>query len=125
MERKRIIRLRDLQLKRVRTELRRLFRLAKEKEVMDLYNQIESISHDVLLDLDTKDRKKNQVREKIKALNFTYSHSPLACCVCGRSDLDLIHNPKNHFWYCEKCYYFNQKYYKEHPGEANWEELYP
>ncbi|KKM07094.1 hypothetical protein LCGC14_1737380 [marine sediment metagenome] len=63
--------------------------------------------------------------KKIRDLDRAYLHGPHGCRLCGRRDLDLTYNPGNTTWYCESCHKFNQDYYKKHPEEGDWRELYP
>ncbi len=125
MKKKKTITLKDTRLRKVRTELRSLLILAKEGRISELYDQIEAIGQDRSLDLETKIRRKNRVRQIISSLEFAFNHSTLRCCLCGGVDLDLTYNPGDDLWYCEKCYMFNQSYYKQHPNEADWKKLYP
>jgi len=125
MKKKRYIRLKDPRLRRARTELRTLLSLVWDKQVSDLYDQIEVIINDDSLDLETKIYRKDRVRKKIADLNSIYDRSPIGCRVCRNRDRDLTYVPALDTWYCEPCYEFNQDYYKRHPKETDWEEIYP
>lgn len=93
MKRKKTITLNDSRLRKARTELRSLLILAKEKKISELFNQIEAIGLDKSLDLETKIRRKNRVRQIISSLNFAFNHSTLRCRLCKGVDLDLTYNP--------------------------------
>jgi len=125
MKKKRFIRLKDPRLIRARAELRTLLSLVWDKQVSELYDQIKAIDHDSSLDLRSKIRKQDQVREKITALKSIYHQSSIGCRTCGNRDRDLTYVPALDTWYCEPCYEFNQDYYKRHPEEADWRKLYP
>ena len=125
MKKKRFIRLKDPRLRKARTELRTLLALVWDKQVAELDDKIEEIDRDDSLDLKSKIRKPDQIREKILALKRIYHQSPVGCRTCGNRDRDLTYVPALDTWYCEPCYNFNQDYYKRHPEEADWKELYP
>lgn len=125
MNKKRIIKLKTPRLRRARTELRTLLRLAFQRRVFKLYDKIEAIEQNSKLALKAKEYQEKHIQEEIKALKYSYNHSALKCRVCGHQDLDLIHNPIDDLRYCGICYEFNQSYYRQHPEEADWRESYP
>ncbi|KKN58651.1 hypothetical protein LCGC14_0550180 [marine sediment metagenome] len=112
MKKKRTIRLKDTRLRRVRTNLRTLLRLMWQSQRRKLHK----------IFMDTNDKK---ILEEISSLDHSYLHGPNGCRLCGGREFDLTYNPGDDTWYCERCYKFNQNYYKKHPEEADWRELYP
>ena len=116
MKKKRTIILQDSKLRKARSELRILLRLAKESRSSELHSRF----------ISTKDPKlRSEIMKEISTLDRAYIHSTLGCRLCGATEPDLTYNPGDEAWYCGKCYSFNQSYYKLHPEEADWERLYP
>ena len=124
MKRKRIIKLKDPQLRNFRTAMRKLLKAAQESEIRRLRDKSNSVDiKDFNLRIKEEDRIERQIEELIRARR----RSPIGCRVCGRQDFDLIYNPYGSEWLCEGCYTFNQEYYKKnpHPWEPDWRKLYP
>jgi len=126
-KKKRVIRVKDPQLRRFRTSMRELLKEMHSSERGRLYDQIVLIRNDEALDIGTKIKEKDIIRKQIGELDRARFHAPIGCCICGRQDLDLVFNPYGSEWYCESCYAFNQDYYKKnpHPYEPDWRKLYP
>ena len=121
---KRIIRVKNPQLRKFRTALRELLKEAYSSERGWLHDQIAEIDID---DFDLKIKEEDKLHKQIEELDRARRRAPLGCRVCGRQDLDLIFNPCSSQWYCEGCYTFNQEYYKKnpHPWEPDWRKHYP
>ena len=124
MKEKRIIKVKNPQLRRFRTAMRELLKTAQESEV----NKLREISNSVdIEDFFLRIKEKDRIERQIEELERVRHRSPIGCRVCGRQDLDLIFNPYGSEWFCEGCYTFNQEYYKKnpHPWEPDWRKLYP
>lgn len=121
---KRIIKVKNPQLRRFRTALRELLKEAYSSERGWLHDQIAGIDID---DFDLKIKEEDKLHKQIEELDRARRRAPLGCRVCGRQDLDLVFNPCSSQWYCEGCYTFNQEYYKKnpHPWEPDWRKHYP
>ncbi len=121
---KRIIKVKNPQLRRFRTALRELLKEAHSFERGWLHDQIAEIDID---DFDLKIKEEDKIHKQIEELDRARHRAPIGCCVCGRQDLDLVFNPYGSQWYCEGCYTFNQEYYKKnpHPWEPDWRKHYP
>jgi len=121
---KRLIYVKDPQLRKFRTALREILKIAQVSEcrrLRDLSNTLEVDDFEVWLD------KKKKIEEQIDELVRARNRAPIGCRVCGHQDLDLIFNPCSSQWYCEGCYTFNQVSYKENPPPyvSDWKKLYP
>lgn len=124
MKEKRIIRVKDPQLRRVRTAMRELLKEAYSSEwwrLRDLSNSVK------IKDFDLWMKEQKKIEKQIEELDRARHRAPIGCRVCARQDLDLVFNPYGSEWFCEGCYSFNQEYYKEnpHPCEPDWKKLYP
>ena len=106
---KRLITLKNPQLRKVRTELRNLLRQAVEDHSSRLHEQINKIRYDKSLEYEVKKKKIQQIYQKSEELKRAFLHSVVGCRLCGKTELDLIFNPVLNTWYCEGCYEFNRK----------------
>jgi len=113
---KRLVVLKDPQLRRVRTELRNLLYQAFEDHSLRIFQEMDLIHSDSTLDYEVRRKRVEILYQESEKLRSAYHHSVGGCKVCGRRDLDLVYNPILNKWYCEECYEFNRK--------GN-EELYP
>jgi len=104
MDKKRKITLKDPRLRKIRYELRSLL----QKVVLDRLDE-----------LSEKLRKADSVEEmqqiswKKQDLKRGLIKHPIGCTLCGDRDVDLIYNPNDFSWYCERCYSFQQKEYRK------------
>ncbi|NVM19193.1 MAG: hypothetical protein HWN80_15880 [Candidatus Lokiarchaeota archaeon] len=123
-KKKRIIRVRDSQLRRFRTAMRELLKIAYNSEWQSMHDQIDSIN---INDFDLKIKNEDKIHRQIEELERARFRAPIGCRVCGRQDLDLVFNPCSIQWYCEGCYSFNQESYKKnpHPEGIDWRKIYP
>lgn len=123
-EEKRIIKVKDPQLRKFRTAMRELLKAAQVSERRRLRKLSHSISDS---DLNSWLAEKKKIERLIEELDRNRRAAPIGCRVCGRQDLDLVFNPFGSEWFCEGCYTFNQEYYKKnpHPWEPDWRKLYP
>ena len=121
---KRIIRVKNPQLRRFRTAMRELLKAAQVSERRRLRDKSNSVK---IKDFDLRMKEEDRIERQIEELERVRRSSPIGCRVCGRLDLDLVFNPYSSQWYCEGCYTFNQEYYKKnpHPYEPDWRKLYP
>lgn len=124
MKEKRIIRVKNPQLRRFRTALRELLKAAQVSEGRRLRNKSNSVN---IKDFNLRTKEEDRIERQIEELVRARRAAPIGCRVCGRLDLDLVFNPCSSQWYCEGCYTFNQEYYKKnpHPCEPDWKKLYP
>jgi len=121
---KRIIRVKNPQLRKFRTAMRKLLKAAYNAGWRNMHDQIGSI---IIDDFDLKIKEEDKIHKQIEELGRALDRAPIGCRVCGRQDLDLVFNPCSSQWYCESCYTSNQEYYKKnpHPYEPDWKRIYP
>ena len=121
---KRIIRVKNPQLRMFRTAMRELLKAAQISERRELRDKSNSVDID---DFNLRMKEEDKIERQIEELDRARHSAPIGCRVCGRQDLDLVFNPCSGKWFCEGCYKFNQEYYKEnpHPCEPDWRKLYP
>ena len=112
MDKKRKITLKDPRLRKIRYELRTLIRLI-------WLNRRRELSKKELESEDVEEMVK--IARKIQKLKRGLIKHPIGCTLCGDRDVDLIYNPNDSSWYCERCYTFQQKEYRK---MGNW-SLYP
>ncbi|KKM05125.1 hypothetical protein LCGC14_1757290 [marine sediment metagenome] len=112
-QKKRFNSLKSPQLRKIRTNLRGLFRQDFEDHYNRLSDQMRSLSYDNTLCYEEKEKAIQKLDQESKTLKRAYHHSVLGCRVCGRRDLDLIFNPILNNWYCKGCYEFNQECLKD------------
>lgn len=108
-EKRRLIALKDPQLRKIRTELRNLLRQAFEDHYNQFFEEMKVIHFDKTLSDEEKASREQALYRESEALKFAYTHSVIGCRLCGKRDLDLIYNPVLNRWYCEGCYEFNRK----------------
>ena len=106
LKKKRTIALNDPQLRKIRTNLRRLIKSACRAEQAKIHDELEIIK--------TPEYYKNHppnLRIRVKELNDQYwtietplRASILECPVCFKSDKDMTYNPVRKMWYCTECY---------------------
>jgi hypothetical protein len=106
---KRIVMLKDPQLRSIRTELRNLLFKAFEIHYSRYFDEMDSIRCKESLSLEEKENVNHEIYLKSEILRGSFNRSVIHCRLCGRRDLDLIYNPVLNAWYCEPCYAFNQK----------------
>ena len=124
MKEKRIIKVKNPQLRKFRTTMRELLKAVQNSEI----DKLRDISNSVnIKDFNLRIKEEDRIERQIAELERARHRSPIGCRVCGRQDLDLIFNPYGNEWFCEGCYTFNQEYYKKnpHPWEPDWRKLYP
>jgi len=109
VKKKRFFVLKNPQLRKIRTELRKLLKQAFSERYLGYFEQMDVIQNDSRLNYDEKESKCNEIYQESQKLNLAYLHSIIGCRVCGKADVDLIYNPVLNTWYCERCYNFNQK----------------
>lgn len=124
MKEKRIIKVKNPQLRKFRTAMRELLKAVQESKVSKLRDISNSVN---IKDFSLRIKEEDRIERQIEELERARRRSPIGCRVCGRQDLDLIFNPYGGEWFCEGCYTFNQEYYKKnpHPWEPDWRKLYP
>jgi len=124
VKKKRIIKVKNPQLRRFRTAMRELLKAAQVSERRRLRDKSASIK---INDFDLWMIEKKKIERQIEELDRAEFRAPIGCRVCGRQDLDLVFNPCNTQWFCEGCYTFNQEAYKKdpHPYGLDWKDLYP
>ena len=121
---KRVIRVKSPQLQRFRTAMRKLLKASLVSERRKLREISSLIEID---DIDLWVAEKKKIERQIEELDRAGFRAPLGCRLCGCQNLDLVFNPCNSQWFCERCYTFNQEDYKRepHPYEPDWRKLYP
>ncbi len=96
--------LRDLNLRRIRYELRTLMHLEYKKRRKDFYRRLGDIRGDVSLSyVEKRDSEKELLKEK-ERLWLSYHRHPICCWLCGNHMEDLIQDPDSLFWFCADCY---------------------
>lgn len=106
---KRIIMLKDPQLRRIRTELRNLLFKAFEIHHSRYFDEMDSIRCNKSLSFEEREKINHEIYQESEKLRGSFKRSVIHCRLCGSRDLDLVYNPVLNAWYCEACYAFNQK----------------
>lgn len=114
LKKKRLIRVKDPQLAKIRLSLRQILLKESKKRLIDLLEKEKEIikKHDVMNEnVYSKIRlsitiKKNQLRNELSA-------SIVVCAICRDIEKDHIFNPRDKVWYCTKCNNIMEKSYNE------------
>ena len=104
MDKKRKITIKHPRLRKIRYELRSLLRLVwldRRRELHEQHRKAESIEE------------MQQISWKIQSLDRAADKHPIGCTLCGDREADLIYNPNDSSWYCERCYTFQQEEYRK------------
>jgi len=114
MKKKRVIKLKDPKLRKIRKNLRELLLKAFSRKLNEILDKKKEIRRDPDLNYYEKKEKQIELESIIQDLKLARNKAPLSCSTCGRIDIDLVYNPVFETWFCEECYEFNSR------GHANW-----
>ncbi len=114
MKKKRLIQVKDPQLRKIRLSLRQILLRESKKRLNDLFDKEREIlqKYDVMNEdeyfkiLLSLTNKKNKLRNELSA-------SIVVCAICTDIEKDHIFNPRDKVWYCTKCNNIMEKSYFE------------
>ncbi|MHA1106615.1 MAG: hypothetical protein ACTSPN_13000 [Promethearchaeota archaeon] len=95
MKKKRKIVLHDPRLRNIRTQMRLLLTKVVSEEIIRL--------NSTCSDLIFKGEVFEKYHLKAEKLAHQFEHLVARCCMCRRSDLDMIFNPIGEEWACDEC----------------------
>ena len=116
LKKKRTIVIKDPQLRKIRTNLRRLIKSAckaeqakihgKKEKLNDYYYNESGYRKQDMSDGDneTCQRLSKVLDDQYWAIESSLRASILECPVCFKSDKDMTYNPVRKVWYCTECY---------------------
>jgi len=107
MKKKRVIKLKDPKLRKIRKSLRELLLQVSSQKVNEILDKKKEIRRNPDLNYYEKKEKQIELQSVIQDLNLARRSAPLSCSTCSRIDIDLVYNPVYNCWYCEECYEFN------------------
>lgn len=116
MNQKRTIRIKNLQLRKIRNNLRLVLISAthpawdkiheeQEKLLIDREGNVRSLSYSEKIQFAKLQKEKQKIKELV-------DRSICKCPVCQRADQDMTFNPVNNIWFCVQCYQKNKEFYK-------------
>jgi len=111
MKRKRVIRVKDPRLRKIRLGLRTLLVRESIARLLEILGKKGSLLK--FPDLSEEEfHKKYQILYKQEIANRKQLDASICVCpVCGDFEKDHIFNPVDRVWYCEKCYEILKKSY--------------
>ncbi|TFG00600.1 MAG: hypothetical protein EU542_07905 [Promethearchaeota archaeon] len=109
MNKKRLIKIDNLRLRKIRKNLRELLLQVVTQKMEQIINTQNKILDNESLSYEKKMGKVKELEKKLQELKLIRRSAPLSCSTCHRVDIDLMYNPTVNSWYCEECYEFNQK----------------
>lgn len=113
MNKKRVVRLRDPKLCRIRFELRQLLIEVVQSEMLDLI-----LRQRLLIDRNHGVRfNENQYKKLLEEENILrrdFRQFIGKCSSCSDLESDHIYNPRDKMWYCEECYEKFRKLYNSY-----------
>ena len=113
---KRIHKLKDPKLRKIRYELRTLLHLMYRKRSHEFWEELSIIREDKTLSYDQRREKMREIRKERERLQLRMSASPIGCVWCANQMEDLVFNPKRQCWICVTCYEdAHQQYPMEYP----------
>jgi len=114
MKKKRVIKLKDPKLRKIRKNLRELLLKVFEQKCLKILNKKDKIRRDPDLTYYEKQDRLIELETIKQNIELAKSKAPLSCSTCKRIDIDLVYNPVFETWFCEECYEFNSR------GHASW-----
>ena len=117
MKKKRIITIKNPELKKIRNNLRLLllkWRSVQWNQFHDEYEELRFDKNHHPLDLTRDKRKKvNILLQKMRFLDEAYNKSICKCRKCFATDRDMVYSPVYQGWFCVECYNELHEYYKD------------
>ncbi|TXT63055.1 MAG: hypothetical protein BAJALOKI3v1_440001 [Promethearchaeota archaeon] len=113
MKKKRVIKLKDPRLRKIRKNLRELLLKAFSRKLNEILDKQDKIRENPDLNYYEKQEKQIELESIIQDLKLARNGAPLSCSTCSRIDIDLVYNPVFEEWYCEECYEFNSQGHKD------------
>lgn len=112
LKKKRTIVIKDPQLRKIRTNLRRLLISACKTEQSKIHDNEERLREEERASKKNEDtyddekyrRLNKELDERYWAIETPLRASILECPVCFKSDKDMTYNPVRKMWYCTECY---------------------
>ncbi len=90
---RKIRRLTDPKLRKVRYEIKTLFYLFYQKKLLDLRDEYASYKI-------KRERSQGLIWREIERIKLIYNRHPISCWFCGNRKEDLIQDPESLFWFC-------------------------
>lgn len=124
MKKKKVVKIKNPELRRIRDNLRNILLQAASKEWNRLFNEqdkvfIDSNGNPKKMSLEEKSIF-HELQEKMDRIHHISKNSICDCATCSAIDRDMVYNPYMKTWFCTECYQLNQQFYRHsHP------ELYP
>jgi len=116
MKDKRVIRIQNPKLQKIRNEFRKLFDCWLDDEIYRIDEEMDSLKIDsegrrvAIVDRDAETLKKyRKLQETVANLTALGNQSILRCHTCGRTDKDMQYNKGAMEWFCLDC---TEKYKK-------------
>ncbi|MHA1875850.1 MAG: hypothetical protein ACTSUC_05320, partial [Promethearchaeota archaeon] len=108
MKDKRIIRIQDPKLQKIRNEFRKLLLAWKNDVIRKLEEQRRALNIDpdgkLIIDMDEATLKKfHELQETVANIRAWASQSILRCRTCGQTDKDMQYNKGSREWFCSEC----------------------
>ncbi|MHA1106003.1 MAG: hypothetical protein ACTSPN_09845, partial [Promethearchaeota archaeon] len=105
MKDKRIIRIQDPKLQKIRNEFRKLLLAWKNDVIRKLEEQRRALNIDpdgkLIIDMDEATLKKfHELQETVANIRAWASQSILRCRTCGQTDKDMQYNKGSREWFC-------------------------
>lgn len=127
LKKKRTIRIKSPQIRKIRNELRILLQRAISSKLNELSDEESKLQQSNGFwdenhpSYETLHREMRKLTSQGNNLRYAYNASILKCPVCMRIDKDMTFNPILKKWYCVECYEDNKTFQikQGHP------ELYP
>ncbi|MBD3214314.1 MAG: hypothetical protein GF311_17015 [Candidatus Lokiarchaeota archaeon] len=107
MKKKRVIKLKDPRLRKIRKNFRDLLLQVLSRKIMEILDKQKEIRRNPDLNYYQKQKKQIELETIIQDLKLARYKAPLSCSTCSRIDIDLVYNPVFETWFCEECYEFN------------------
>jgi ribosomal protein L37AE/L43A len=111
LKKKRTIMIKDPQLRKIRTNLRRLILSACKAEQARIHDEEGILMKEERVEKrngtynDEKYRRLNkELDDQYWAIEDPLRASIIECPVCFKSDKDMTYNPNRKVWYCTDCY---------------------
>ena len=111
LKKKRTIIIKDLQLRKIRTNLRRVIKSACRAEQAKIHDRRDvlrkeeaSMKNEGTYDYEKYRRLNKELTEQYWGIETPLRASILECPVCFKSDKDMTYNPVRNSWYCTDCY---------------------
>lgn len=120
MKKKRTIRIRNPQLRKVRNQLRLLLIKAESVESMRLLEEMDALDRHKdgtiksIDDLSPEELKRFRTLQKSESENRRIVRASICqCATCRQADKDMTFNPAYNMWFCVDCYAKTGEFYKQ------------